>query len=39
MPRSLLAWRFGVVPGLGVAALFSAALSVDTNGYGSDGRY
>ena len=38
-PRSFLACRFAVVPGLGVATAFSAALSVDTNGYGSDGRY
>jgi hypothetical protein len=39
MPRSFLACRFAVVPGLSVAAACSAALSVDTNGYGSDGRY
>jgi hypothetical protein len=39
MPRSFLACRFAVVPGLSVAAAFSATLSVGTNGYGSDGRY
>ena len=39
MPRSFLAWRFGVVPGLGVAAAFSAALLGDTHGYDPDGRY
>jgi hypothetical protein len=34
-----LGWTGSAFPGLGVAAPFSAALSVDTHGYDPDGRY